>query len=103
MKELKMIWFDKILITFLPQMFFHRSARYMGIRNRSFSDAHELFDTVERIDLFPLNSSNSRGFMIVLNGNTSLWFYQNGDHFKYDGFEMGEYEKGDVTIFDCLK
>jgi len=102
MKELHMTWFDRMLLKMRPQMFFHRFARHMGIRNPSYSKAHELFDKVERIDLFPLNS-NSRGFMIVLDGNTSLWFCQNGDHFEYDGFEMGEYEKGDVTVFDSLK
>jgi len=25
-----------------------------------------------------------------------------GNHFKYDGWEMVEYEKGEVTIFDNL-
>ncbi|MFH0829320.1 MAG: hypothetical protein V1907_04045 [Candidatus Kerfeldbacteria bacterium] len=100
---MKITRYSKLLFKLWPQLFFHQFARKIGINNPAFEQAHELFDKVERIDLFPLNGSNSRGFMIVLDGKTSLWFYQDGDHFKYDGFEMGEYEKGDVTIFDCLK
>jgi hypothetical protein len=26
-----------------------------------------------------------------------------GDHFVYDGFEVGKYDKGDITIFDDIK
>ena len=41
--------------------------------------------------------------MIVIDRSTALYFYQDSDHFKYDGFEIGEYEKGDVTIFDNFR
>ena len=71
----------------------------MGVENPVFDKAHEVFAEIERIDIVP-HVGTERGFRIILDGKTSLWFYQDGDHFKYDGFEMGEYEKGEVTVFD---
>jgi hypothetical protein len=64
--------------------------------------AHALFEKVERVDIVP-SRSNMRGFQIILDGLLSLYFSQDGDHFVYDGFEMGPYEDGDVTIFDKLR
>ena len=61
--------------------------------------AHALFGRVERVDIVP-SRSNMRGFQIVLDGLLSLYFSQDGDHFAYDGFEMGLFEDGDVTVFD---
>src|SRR3989344_4909754 len=61
--------------------------------------AHELFKKSERIDIAP-SKSGLRGFQLIIDGSTALYFYQDGDHFVYDGFEGGEYGKGDVTIFD---
>ncbi len=74
----------------------------MGISNQAFSEAHDLFSKIRRVDLLPLKLGY-RGFMIVLDKKTALYFHQDYDHFIYDGFEIGEYEKGDVTIFDDLK
>ena len=31
------------------------------------------------------------------------YLYQDGDHFVYDGCEFGDYDPGDVTIFDGYK
>ncbi|MEK7463255.1 MAG: hypothetical protein AAB621_02750 [Patescibacteria group bacterium] len=94
-------WFTKLLLKFWPSLAMKRMAKEMGIENPVFDQFHEVFSKVERVDIFPLQSG-SRGFMIVLDQKTSLYFYQDGDHFVYDGFEMGEYEKGDITIFDNL-
>ncbi|MFH1990390.1 MAG: hypothetical protein ABIJ19_00855, partial [Patescibacteria group bacterium] len=55
-----------------------------------------------RIDILP-SESGLRGFVVVLDRKTAIYFYQDGDHFVYDGFEMGRYDKGDVTIFDNTK
>ena len=41
--------------------------------------------------------------MLVIDQKDALYFYQDGDHFSYDGCEIGEYEKGEVTIFDNLE
>jgi|SRR6185503_11565303 len=89
-----------LLLKFSPRLAFRYFARQRGIRNNAQEKMHEAFAQSERIDMFPLQSS--RGFMLVIDNRLSLWFYQNGDGFKYDGIEIGEYEKGDVTILDKL-
>jgi hypothetical protein len=64
--------------------------------------AHALFQKIERIDIIP-SQSNMRGFRIVLDGLLALYFSQDGDHFIYDGFEIGPHEDdADVTVFDGL-
>jgi len=83
-----------------PDEAFKFLARKMGIKNIIFDKLHEVFDSAERIDVFPATAA--RGFILTLDRETALYFYQDGDHFKYDGFEMGPYEKGDVKIFDRL-
>ena len=92
-----------LLLRFSPIRGFKRLNTKLGVKNDKFDKAHELFSNTKSIDIFPLSSASGRGFVIVIDRNTALYFYQDGDHFKYDGFEMGEYEKGDVTIFDQLK
>lgn len=77
-------------------------AKKMGVKNVIFDKLHDLFSKAKRIDFFPCQS-DSRGFIIILDRETALFFNQDGDHFVYDGYEMGEYEKGDVGIFDNLK
>jgi len=77
-------------------------ASKQGINSSHFEKAHKLFSNVKRIDFFPL-TSGLRGFIIVMDQKTALYFYQDDDHFVYDGFEMGPYEKGKVTIFDKIK
>lgn len=94
-------WVIKLLLRFWPKLAMRYFAREMGIKNPLFDKAHKLFTGTERIDIFPAQSA--RGFILILDRKTSLHFYQDGDHFVYDGFEMGEYEKGDVTIFDRIK
>lgn len=93
----------RLLFRFSRAMGFKRLNKKLGIENDKFDKADELFRRTESIDIFPLSSASGRGFMLVLDRKTALYFYQDGDHFKYDGFEMGEYEKGDITIFDNIK
>ena len=76
-------------------------ANEIGIENAIFNKAHELFSGVGNIDLFPTHGV--RGFILVMDRKTALFFYQQGDHFSYDGFEMGQYNKGEVTVVDTLK
>lgn len=99
MNEIKISWFTKIVLKFWPELAIMKMAKKMGIANPLFDKAHKIFSQVERIDILPA-VSGYRGFQLIIDGKTALYFYQDGDHFIYDGFEMGEYEKGDVTIFD---
>lgn len=79
-----------------------RMAKGLEIKNVVFDKLQEVFSQTERIDFFPY-TGNERGFILVLDLETALFFNQDGDHFIYDGFEMGKYNKGKVTIFDDLK
>jgi hypothetical protein len=63
---------------------------------------HELFAKTNRVDIVP-SQSDLRGFQLVIDGMLSLFFVQDGDHFVYDGFEMGPCEEGDVTLFDKIR
>lgn len=102
MEEFKFDWFTKLLLKFWPTLAMRRLAKDMGIENLIFDKAHEVFSEIQHIDLLPLRGGH-RGFMIILDRKTALYFYQDGNHFKYDGYEMGEYDRGDVTIFDNLR
>lgn len=102
---MKIKWFTKILFRLWPTLMMKNFARKIGIKDSSFDQLHPVFSKTNRIDLIPFSPSHSghRGFMIILDQKTALYFYQDGDHFVYDGFEMGEYDKGEVTVFDSLK
>lgn len=97
-----MNWSTKLLMRFAPQMFLRHTATKQGIDGRNIDYARKLF-TSKRIDIYPLPSRYGRGFIISLDRKLSLHFYQDGDHFYYDGCEMGKYKKGEVTIFDNIK
>lgn len=101
-EELKINWVMKLLLKLSPNHAMKYMARKMRINNVVFDEAHELFSKIERIDFFPTTPGN-RGFVLIFDLQTAIYFHQDGDHFAYDGFEMGEYEKGDVTIFDRIK
>lgn len=101
MDNIKISWYHKLLLRFWPRVAFKIFAKKMGIANPVFNKAHDVFDGAERIDLYP-TASSERGFILVLDLKTALYFYQDGDHFSYDGFEMGEYNKGDITILDNI-
>lgn len=76
------------------------SAEDLGIESKKIDWAYKLFDD-SKIHIEPL-SSGSRGFIITLDNKLSLWFYQDGKSFKFDGIEMGGYDDGEVTVFDEL-
>lgn len=99
---MKVNWLTKLMLKFWPSLVMKRFAKKLGIKDPVFDRIHQSFSKVNRVDLIPFEPGQ-RGFMIILDQKTALYFYQDGDHFVYDGFEMGEYEKGDVTIFDNLK
>ncbi len=88
----------KFLLRYWPKLGIRRVIRQSGSDSSLYERAHELFSGVRRIDVFP--TAASRGFILVMNGSTALFFHQDGDHFAYDGFEIGEYETGDVRVFD---
>ena len=101
--KLKLPWGRRLLMKFFPKLFMRMMARELGVNNIVFDEAHKLFSKVQRIDIFPRGGSDGRALTLILDRKTALFFYQDGDHFKYDGFEMGEYEKGDVYVFDRLE
>jgi len=102
MADVKISWHRKLLLKFWPRAAFKLFAKELGIANPVFDKAHDIFSCAERIDLQPV-AGGQRGFILILDSKTALYFYQDGDHFKYDGFEMGKYKKGDVTIFDNIR
>jgi len=101
MEEVKISRLIKLLLKFWPSLAVKLLARKQGIKNSPFERLHDIFSKAERIDIFPYKSGG-RGFIVVLDQKTALYFNQDGDRFVYDGFEVGKYEKGDVTIFDYL-
>lgn len=101
---MKINWFIKLSLKFWPNITMKYMAKEIGIKNPIFRQLHQTLFRVKRVDIFPFSPKQSghRGFMIVLDRKTALYFYQDGGHFIYDGYEMGEYEKGDVAVFDGL-
>lgn len=73
----------------------------MSLDDKSIEWAERLFGN-KKIHIKPLSSNNGRGFIIFVDNKMSFWFFQNGDHFEYDGFEIGEYDDGNVQVFDDL-
>ncbi len=98
LEALKLSLWQKVLFKLWPQSIFKFTTKETKT-SIDFHKLHKIFSTSEKIDIFS-TSINERGFILVLNQQVSLFFYQNGDNFKYDGFEIGEYDKGDVAIFD---
>ena len=94
--------FTRIFMRFAPKGFLRYVAKKQGLDDKKVKYAMKLFEGVERVDIQSLPSSSGRGFIIYLDNKLSLFFYQDGDHFYFVGLEMGEYDKGDVTIFDRL-
>lgn len=94
-------WSTKLLMKFFPKTFLRYAAKKQGINQKKLDYAESLFRDCQRIDIQPLRSRR-RGFILTLDNKLTLWFYQDGDHFTFDGYEMGEYENGEVTVFDNL-
>ena len=96
-------WHQRLLMRFFPKVFLKTHAEKLNIGGDKLELAYKLFDGCKRIDIQPLAGTGGRGFIICLDNKLTLWFYQDGDHFKFDGIEMGEYGNGEVTVFDALK
>lgn len=92
-------WWTRVLLRISPLRGIKRLSRDLGVDPDAADKAHKLFEETKRIDIIP-SKSGSRGFQLIIDGSTALYFYQDGDHFVYDGWETGKYEKGDVTLFD---
>ena len=93
-------WFTRLLLSLSLTWGMGRLAKELGAPCAEMSKkANAIFAKVGRVDIVP-SQANLRGFRIVLDNVLSLYFSQDGDHFIYDGFEMGFYEDGDVTVFD---
>ncbi len=92
--------FTKFLMRFSPKLFLRLAAKEGGIDYQDLERAMELFGKAKRIDFQPMSGTDGRGLVITLDQKLSLWFYQDSDHFTFDGYEIGEYDKGKVTVFD---
>ncbi len=99
-EKFKPAWYVRLLMRFAPKIFLRFAARKQGLDDRKVKYATKLFESANRIDITPLPSRNGRGFIICLDNKLSIFFYQENDHFYFDGLEIGEYENGDVTVFD---
>ncbi|MEX0877792.1 MAG: hypothetical protein WDZ40_02955 [Candidatus Spechtbacterales bacterium] len=101
-KEGGVSWSTRFLLTFWPKKGIIKLTRELGLNPDQMNKAESLFRNTKRIDIIP-SQTVQRGFQIILDSSTALYFYQDGDRFIYDGAEVGEYEKGDVTIFDHIR
>jgi hypothetical protein len=100
LERAKVGWFTKLLLSIAIPWGMGRLARELGGHGIELSKkADAFFGKTERVDVVP-SRDGSRGFQLVIDQALSLYFCQDGDHFVYDGFEMGAYEAGEVTIFD---
>lgn len=102
LKEGGVSWLTRLFLKFWPAKGVLMLAKELGMGTELMSRANNLFIDTERIDIIP-SKSGERGFQIILNKSTALYFYQDGDHFAFDGAEVGEYEGGDITIFDHIR
>ncbi len=102
LKENGVGWWTRFLLRIAPMYGAMRLARLLGFDPDLGERLHFLFAPTRRVHVEPL-CSGLRGFQLIINNMTALYFYQNGDHFEYDGFEVGHYEDGKVTVFDGPK
>jgi len=97
--KFKFSWFDKIYFKLFPQKALRSFTKKMGGDNEILDLLHTAFEKAGKIEI-RRTSSNERGFILTIDRKLSFYFYQNGDAFEYDGYEAGEYDEADVTIFD---
>jgi hypothetical protein len=103
LRKAKVGWFTRALLSVSLAWGVSRLAKQLRTPGMEMSKkAHAFFAKVERVHIIP-SRSGMRGFQIVLDNMLSLFFCQDGDHFVYDGFEMGPYDDGDVAVLDELK
>lgn len=95
-------WHEKFLMKISPRLFMKICAGDLGLDYKKVDLAFKLFKDA-KIHIQPMSGANGRGFIVFLDNKLSLWFNQDGNHFEYDGFEMGEYDDGKVTVFDGME
>jgi len=99
LRESRITLRTRLLLRFWPLAGIKSLSRELGLDPDVGEKAHKAFKDTQRIDIVP-STSGGREFQIIIDGSIALYFYQDGDHFVYDGFESGEYENGDITVFD---
>ncbi|OGL69602.1 MAG: hypothetical protein A2745_02200 [Candidatus Harrisonbacteria bacterium RIFCSPHIGHO2_01_FULL_44_13] len=102
LKEGGIDFWTRLLLRVWPLAGIRRLTRKMGIDPDIADKANALFANSERIDIVP-SQSGERGFQLIIDQSTCLYFYQDGDRFVYDGYETGKHKKGKVTVFDDIK
>jgi hypothetical protein len=99
-KEVKVGLFTRLLLCFWPRYGIRRLTKACGFLTPDTCwKLHDILASVGRVDIVP-SKSGFRGFSIVFDNLFALYFNQDGDHFAYDGYEFGDYDNGDVTVFD---
>lgn len=93
----------KWLVKLWPAMAMRVLARKCGYDSKLSEKAQDLFLETKTVELHPLTSSMGRGYSLVIDRKLALFFYQDGDHFVYDGYESGESNPGNVQVFDRLE
>jgi hypothetical protein len=98
-------WHRRLLLRFWPRMAMRIFSREIDADYSVLESINGALQGIEHVDIFPFSprEGGHRGFMLVLDRKMALYFYQDGESFRYDGYEMGEYDKGDVSVFDDMK
>jgi hypothetical protein len=104
LEKMRVSWFTRTLLRVAVPWGLGRLAKELQGPGIEMSQrAHALFAKTERVDVIPLRT-DLRGFRVILDSTLALYFIQAGDHFVYDGFELGPYcDDGDVTVFDGVR
>ncbi|MFA6587682.1 MAG: hypothetical protein WCT08_01295 [Patescibacteria group bacterium] len=92
-------WYFRLLFRLFPRI----TANFLGRKMSGgidFATLQKILEKTKCVDLIPLNTENDLGFQIILDSKVALFFSQDSDHFAYDGYEVGEYDKGEVTVLD---
>jgi len=90
-------WYDDILFRYVPFLWLRWVAYRKHIKHPPFR-LDKLLRKYKKVHI--KFHHDVRGFRLELDNQVSLWFEQRGDHFEYDGWEVGDYEDGEVTVFD---
>lgn len=100
-----LLWYQRFILRYFPQLSMRIFARGINADYSMLEILDKIFHQAKHVAIFPFSPKDGgkRGFMLVLDSKMAFYFYQDGESFQYDGYEMGEYGKGDVTIFDEIK
>lgn len=95
-------WPERLLWRFFPRLALRYFIGKKAIPFAKLDTLHSLLQDTRRFDIIPYSpqETGARGFQLILDQKITLFFYQNGNSFAYDGYEVGEYEAGEVTLFD---